>query len=74
MINNVIELKLQCFLYMYLYELHHVWLLPDAISRFIAILLGMQEAPPSIPASGTFFREDLVMKIFQRPFILILFH
>ena len=32
--------------------------------------LGNQEAPRSILASGTSFREDLVMKIFLRPFFL----
>ena len=32
--------------------------------------LGNQEARRSILASGTFFREDLVMKIFLRPFFL----
>ena len=30
----------------------------------------MQAAPSSIPASGTFFRGDLVMKTFLRPFFL----
>ena len=30
--------------------------------------LGMQVLPRSIPASGTFIPEDLVMKIFLRPF------
>ena len=32
--------------------------------------LGMQAAPSSIPTSGTFFRGDLVMKTFLRPFSL----
>ena len=32
--------------------------------------LGMQAAPCSIPTSGTFFRGDLVMKTFLRPFSL----
>ena len=32
--------------------------------------LGNQGAPRSILASGTSFREDLVMKIFLRPFFL----
>ena len=31
---------------------------------------GMQEAPRSNPTSGTFFLEDLVMKIFLQPFLL----
>ena len=30
--------------------------------------MGMQAAPSSIPTSGTFFRGDLVMKTFLRPF------
>ena len=32
--------------------------------------LGSQDAPRSILASGTSFREDLVMKLFLRPFLL----
>ena len=43
-------------------------LLPGAIARSVAMSLGNQEAPRSILASGTSFREDLVMKIFLRPF------
>ena len=39
-------------------------------SSVVVMPLGMQEAPRSIPASSTFFREDLVMKIFLRPFLL----
>ena len=31
---------------------------------------GNQEAPRAILASGTSFREDLVMKLFLRPFFL----
>ena len=30
--------------------------------------LGIQAAPSSIPTSGAFFRGDLVMNIFLRPF------
>ena len=41
-----------------------------AIARSVAISLGNQEAPRSILASGTSFREDLVLKIFLRPFFL----
>ena len=36
----------------------------------VAMWLGNQEAPRSILASGTSFREDLVMKIFLWPFSL----
>ena len=43
---------------------------PGAIARSVAMLLGNQEALRSILASGTFFREDLVMKIFLRLFFL----
>ena len=35
---------------------------PGAIARSVAMSLGNQEAPRSIIASGTSFREDLVMK------------
>ena len=38
--------------------------LPGTIAWSVAMLLGNQEAPRSILASGTSFREDLVMKIF----------
>ena len=41
-----------------------------AIARSVAMSLGNQEAPRSILASGTSFREDLVMKSFLRPFFL----
>ena len=44
--------------------------LPGAIAQSIAMSLGNQEAPRSILTSGTSFREDLVMKIFLRPFFL----
>ena len=43
---------------------------PGAIARSVAMSLGNQEAPRSILASGTSFREDLVMNIFLRPFFL----
>ena len=43
---------------------------PGAVARSEACSLGMQEAPSSIPTSGTFFRGDLVMKTFLRPFSL----
>ena len=43
---------------------------PGAIARSVTMSLGNQEAPRSILASGTSFREDLVMKIFLRPFFL----
>ena len=41
---------------------------PGAVARSEASSLGMQAAPSSIPTSGTFFRGDLVMKTFLRPF------
>ena len=44
--------------------------LPGAVARSEACSLGMQAAPSSIPTSGTFFRGDLVMKTFLRPFSL----
>ena len=43
---------------------------PGAIAGSVAMSLGNQEAPRSILASGTSFREDLVMKIFLQPFCL----
>ena len=39
---------------------------PGAVARSEASSLGMQEAPSSIPTSGTFFRGDLVMQTFLR--------
>ena len=36
---------------------------PGAIARSVAMSLGNQEAPRSILASGTSFREDLVTAI-----------
>ena len=44
--------------------------LPGAEARSEACPLSMQMAPSSIPTSGTFFRGDLVMKKFLRPFSL----
>ena len=44
--------------------------IPGAVGRLEASSLGMQAAPSSIPTSGTFFRGDLVMKTFLRPFSL----
>ena len=43
---------------------------PGAVAWSEVSSLGMQAAPSSIPTSGTFFRGDLVMKTFQRPFSL----
>ena len=43
---------------------------PGAVARSEASSLGMQAVPSSIPTSGTFFRGDLVMKTFLRPFSL----
>ena len=43
---------------------------PGAVARSEASSLGMQAAPSSIQTSGTFFRGDLVMKTFLRPFSL----
>ena len=37
---------------------------PGAVARSEACPLGMQAAPISITTSGTFFREDLVMKVY----------
>ena len=45
-------------------------MLPGAVARSEASSLGMQAAPSSIPTSSTFFRGDLVMKAFLRPFSL----
>ena len=41
---------------------------PGAVARSEASSLGMRAALSSIPNSGTFFRGDLVMKTFLRPF------
>ena len=41
-----------------------------AVTRSVPMPLEMQSVPRSTPASGIFFREDLVMKIFLRPFFL----
>ena len=50
------------------------WVLIDkelgAIARSVAMSLGNEEAPRSILASDTSFREDLVMKLFLLPFFL----
>ena len=43
---------------------------PGVVAQSEASSLGMQAAPSSIPTSGTFFRGDLVMKTFLRPFSL----
>ena len=43
---------------------------PGAVARSEASSLGMQAVPSSIPTSGIFFRGDLVMKTFLRPFSL----
>ena len=48
----------------------HSFYSPGAVARSEACPLGMQAAPISIPTSGTFFRGDLVMKKFLRPFSL----
>ena len=40
----------------------------NLVPYVFASSLGMQAAPSSIPTSGTFFRGDLVMKTFLRPF------
>ena len=41
-----------------------------AIALSVAMLFGNQGSPRSILASGTSFREDLVIKLFLRPFFL----
>ena len=43
---------------------------PGAVAQSEASSLGMQAAPSLIPTSSTFFRGDLVMKKFLRPFSL----
>ena len=43
---------------------------PGALALSVAMSLGNQEASRSILASGTSFREDLVMKLFLRSFFL----
>ena len=47
-----------------------IFLQPGTVARSEACPLGMQAAPSSILTSGTFFRVDLVMKKFPRPFSL----
>ena len=52
---------------------HNVIIIPsykNAKPRLVAMSLGNQEAPRAILASGTSFREDLVIKLFLRPFFL----
>ena len=43
---------------------------PGVVARSEESSLGMQAAPSSILPSGPFFRGDLVMKTFIRPFSL----
>ena len=43
---------------------------PGAVARSEACPLGMQADLGSLPTSGAFFRGDLVMKNFLRPFSL----
>ena len=43
---------------------------PGTVARSEGRPLGMQAAQNSIPTPGTFFRGDLVMKTFLRPFSL----
>ena len=57
------------------YLQNSIWMLvnyysvePGVVTRSEACPLGMQVAPIWIPTSGTFFRGDLVMKKFLRPF------
>ena len=57
-------------LFLYDFENSHCPQKPGAVARSEASSLGMQAAPSSIPTSGTFFRGDLVMKTFLRPFSL----
>ena len=62
------------YIYPRLFKLYYLSVpFPDrsgAVARSDACSLGMQAAPSSIPTSGTFFRGDLVMKTFLRPFSL----
>ena len=43
---------------------------PGPVARSVVMPFGMQEAPQLILVSGTFSREDRVMKIFVWPFFL----
>ena len=54
----------------YRYDISLSFSKPGSTARSVAMSLGNQEAPRSILASGTSFREDLVMKLFLRPFVL----
>ena len=49
---------------------HYFLSWPGAVARSEVYSLCMQAAPSSIPTSGTFFRGDLVMETFLRPFSL----
>ena len=57
-------------LYCVLKNQPHMAYQPGAIARSVAMSLGNPEAPRSIFASGTSFREDLVFELFLRPFFL----
>ena len=56
--------------YEYVWRRFDLKIRPGVVARSEACSLGMQAAPSSIPTSGTFFRGDLVMKPFLRPFSL----
>ena len=49
--------------YMYFDSQHNQ---PGTLTQSVVVHLGMQAVQRWIPASGTFFREDLVMKTFLR--------
>ena len=61
-----------CYLYDFWNEIcpWHIGLRPGAVAQSEASSLGMQAAPSSISTFGTFYRADLVMKTFLRPFSL----
>ena len=44
--------------------------LPCPVAWLVAVSLGMQATPRLTPTSGTFFHENLVLKMLLRPFFL----
>ena len=51
-------------------DVYHILSLVVRCQGAVAMPLGIQAVPRSFPASGTFSREDLLMKLFLRPFFL----
>ena len=68
--NLIVELKSLYWKIMKRTEKHFINISLIAVARSEACPLGIQAVPSSIPTSGTFFRGDLVMKKFLRPFSL----